>query len=159
MKFSIEIAYTDIKYEEFDDIDDIDEDDLMSYCEDIDDDRIYDTTLSLVINDKEHKLTAEEFNAKKQEALRSSEGNVIVVTDERGYRFDDFPNDYGEEASWFCESLRKDIESNSVVLEEFKYHDGIWSYKDDGIDAYITCDMSSEESVTVFVDGDEVMSA
>ena len=31
--------------------------------------------------------------------------------------------------------------------------------KDDGIDAYITCDMSSEESVTVFVDGDEVMSA
>ena len=121
MKFSIQIGYTDVKHEEFDDIDDIDEDDLMGYCSDIDDFRIYDTFIQLVINDKEHTLTANKYDDDNKEEIRPKEGKIIVVTDERGFRFDDFPNDYGEEASWFCESLKNDIDTNSIDLKEFKY--------------------------------------
>tara|TARA_Y100001968_G_C19037968_1_gene563026 strand:+ start:91 stop:579 length:489 start_codon:yes stop_codon:yes gene_type:complete len=161
MKFSIQIGYTDVKHEEFDDIDDIDEDDLMGYCSDIDDFRIYDTLIQLVINDKEHTLTANKYDDDNKEEIRPKEGKIIVVTDERGFRFDDFPNDYGEEASWFCESLKNDIDTNSIDLKEFKYkkdYNSTWEYKGEEIQAYITCDMSSSENVSVLIDGDEIMS-
>jgi len=162
LKFSIKIGYTDVKHEEFDEIDEIDEDDLMDYCEDIDDFRIYDTSLNLIINNEEHTLTADKYDDDNKEEIRPKEGKIIVVTDERGFTFNDFPNDYGEEASWFCENLKNDIESNSVDIEGFKYKkdfDSFWEYKGEEIKAYITCDMSSTETVAVLIDGQEMMSS
>ena len=158
-----------MRYENFEDINEIDEDNLMEYCEDIDDYRFFDTTLIVKINGKEHVLTAKKYDDKIKEMLNPKEGKVIVITDQRGYCFDDFPNDYGDEEGWICEALKKDIETDSVSIEDFEYlgsslgtikgSGSCWCYKNDGIDAYISSDMGSMESVTVFVDGDEVMSA
>ncbi len=162
MKFSIEIGYTDVKHEEFDDIDEIDEDDLMDYCEDIDDFRIYDTSLKLIINDEEHTLTADKYKEDNEKEIRPKDGKIIVVTDERGFTFKDFPNDYGDEASWFCEALKNDIETNLVDIKEFKYKkdfNSFWEYKGEEIQAFITCDMSSTETVSVLIDGQEVMTS
>ena len=169
MQFSIELGFTDMKYEKFDDIDDIDEDNLFDYCEDIDDYKFYNTTLILNINGEEHTLTAEEYDEKIYDILNPSKGKIIVIKDEREYCFDNYPNDYGDVDGWICESLKNDIENNSVDVKNFKYlGNGIepikgsgscWSYKGEGIEAYISCDMGSEESVNVFIDGEKVMSA
>tara|TARA_Y100001978_G_scaffold98109_1_gene87902 strand:+ start:237 stop:734 length:498 start_codon:yes stop_codon:yes gene_type:complete len=161
MNFSIEIGYVDVKHEEFESIDEIDADDLYSYCTDIDDFRIYDTKLIIVLNGKEHIFEAKEYDDDNKSEIRPKEGKIIVVTDERGYKFNDYPNDYGEEAAWFCETLKIDLDANSVDLKQFKYkkdYDSTWEYKGEEIIAYITCDMSSTENVSVLIDGDEIMS-
>ena len=61
--FSIELNYAEGNYTEFDDIEEIDEDDLGEYMQGAGDSfTIYNPEITIGINGKEHTITAKEFD-------------------------------------------------------------------------------------------------
>ena len=168
MSFYIELEYTEGNYTEFEDIDEIDEDDLGEYMHDAGDSfTIHLPEITIGINDEEHTLTAKEIDNLYGDVIQPKEGKIVVYTDRRDCRFSDFPSDYGEEDSpdngWECELLKKDILRNKVEVDKFKYNSEdkykmYWEYKGEEIRSWIMSDISCEENVSVLVEGKEVMS-
>ena len=163
----ISLDYTDGVYK-FEDIDEIDEDDLGEYMQDAGDSfTIYLPKITIGMNDEEHTITAKEFDSLYQDVIHPKEGKIVVYTDRRECSFSDFPSDYGEEESpdngWECELLKKDILRNKVELDKFKYNPEdkykmYWEYKGEEIKSWIMSDISCEENVSVLDEGKEVMS-
>jgi len=169
IRFSINLGYTEGKYPELDELDGLDEDSLTNLMSGAGDDFfIYDTELSMTINDRDIKISSLEGKELADSMIRPAEGKVIVYTDSRRCTFSEFPFDYGEVNSpdhgWECEPLKKDIIRNKVEEDAFKYiaeepSDMHWEYKNVLIRAWISCDVSSNETVEVLEDGSIIMSS
>jgi len=143
------------RFEEFESEDAINWDDLFEYAYGAGDDfSLHEPLIKVEIDGNLHTIEDETAKSAYEEAQTAGGRLHAIYTDSRSTWFG--VDDHLADDTWFdCATLCEDMAAGTVDKTAFSYSvsDKMWSYKDNIINAGISCDVSSDETVIVKKDG------